>query len=325
MKKSTIIAAAIAATISGSAFAADTTLYGNIRLGIENQAELDMNSGKLVIGFKSSEDMGNGMTGFMHLEMEHDRADIEGAGLGWTNDRSYVGVKGDFGQIALGTQGDAAGFACGGTDVFTYNSGSACGVGAVNGNLSNAATYVKGFGDVTLVVGLTIDGSADGTKPANGDHKLIAVNYASGAIQVGAQIIMPDSEIVVRSEDPVTGVVTESIAKDVTNHMALGGTYTINDIVIGLTYTSGNTFAGSIKAGNGLDDAETALALAVQFPVAGGKVKVGMDTGEDAGVADTTNVEFAKNISKSVYTGVQYSSVDGVDDDLIAVYLGMKF
>ena len=37
MKKSPIIAAAIAATIAGSAFAADTTIYGNMRLEVINQ------------------------------------------------------------------------------------------------------------------------------------------------------------------------------------------------------------------------------------------------------------------------------------------------
>ncbi len=64
MKTSTILAAAIASTIAGTAVA-DTSLYGNIRLELVNKTDLNMDSSKLVIGYKASEDMGNGMTGFM--------------------------------------------------------------------------------------------------------------------------------------------------------------------------------------------------------------------------------------------------------------------
>jgi predicted porin len=287
MKKSPIIAAAIAATIAGSAFAADTTIYGNIRLEVVNQTDLNMDSSKLVVGFKSSEDMGNGMTGFMHMELEHDDANEEVSG--WTNDKSYVGLKGDFGQVTLGRQADAAGFACGGTDIFTKVSGQACGAGAINGGLDNALVYTGGTGNVTFVLGATLDGTQDQA----GDNTIIAAKYAADNFSVGFQMT---------SFDIVRGGESQSV---------IGGTYTINEMQIGATLAN--------------DGNESATAIALKMPLAGGSFRIGMDTGEDAGVADTTHVQFTKSLSKSVYTGVEFASVDGADDDMLAGWIGMKF
>ncbi|MBT4194634.1 MAG: porin [Gammaproteobacteria bacterium] len=287
MKKSPIIAAAIAATIAGSTFAADTTIYGNIRLEVVNQTDLNMDSSKLVVGFKSSEDMGNGMTGFMHMELEHDDANEEVSG--WTNDKAYVGLKGDFGQVTLGRQADAAGFACGGTDIFTKVSGQACGAGAINGGLDNALVYTGGTGNVTFVLGATLDGTQDQA----GDNTIIAAKYAADNFSVGFQMT---------SFDIVRGGESQSV---------IGGTYTINEMQIGATLAN--------------DGNESATAIALKMPLAGGSFRIGMDTGEDAGVADTTHVQFTKSLSKSVYTGVEFASVDGADDDMLAGWIGMKF
>ena len=287
MKKSPIIAAAIAATIAGSTFAADTSIYGNMRLEVINDTDLNMDSSKLVVGFKASEDMGNGMTGFMHMELEHDDANEEVSG--WTNDKSYVGLKGDFGQVTLGRQADAAGFACGGTDIFTKVSGQACGAGAINGGLDNALVYTGGTGNVTFVLGATLDGTQDQA----GDNTIIAAKYAADNFSVGFQMT---------SFDIVRGGESQSV---------IGGTYTINEMQIGATLAN--------------DGNESATAIALKMPLAGGSFRIGMDTGEDAGVADTTHVQFTKSLSKSVYTGVEFASVDGADDDMLAGWIGMKF
>ena len=325
MKKSPIIAAAIAATIAGSAFAADTTIYGNMRLEVINQTDLNMDSSKLVIGFKGSEDMGNGMTGFMHLELEHDDANEEVSG--WTNDKSNVGIKGDFGSISLGRQGDAAGFACGGTDIFVKHSGEACATGAINGGLDNALVYTGGTGNVTFVLGATLDGTQDQA----GDNTIIAAKYAADNFSVGFQMT---------SFDTIRGGETQSV---------IGGTYALNDITIGLTLAD--------------DGNDNGMAVAVSMPLAGGKFSIGIDTGDsvenaraqaafdksldgtavadatvaeltdaanaaiaavDAGDGTSTHIQFTKNLSKSVYTGVEFNSIDGDDDDMIAAWIDRK-
>lgn len=287
--KKLVIASAVAAVMSSSAVIADTSVYGNMRLQMTNQAVMAMDSTKLVLGVKTSEDLGNGMTAYAQLELEHDDADQRGAGLGWRNDLSFVGIKGDFGAVQLGVQNDAAGFACGATDIFIYNSGAVCGVGAVNDELDDAVAYVGAFGDVTFVAGMTFGGN-HAVDDSDVNHSIVALNYAAGDLQVGAQSTSFDGGDTV---------------------YVLGGSYTVSNFKIGLTI--------------GNDSNDSATAITVQMPVAGGNLAVGIDSGEDAGVADTTNLEFDKALGKTAYWGAQYSSVDGVDDDLISVYIGKKW
>ena len=285
MKKTTaILASAVALVMAGSA-AAETTVYGNIRLELINQSDLNMDSSKLVTGFKSSQDLGNGMTGFMRLELEHDDANVKTNG--WDNDLSYVGLKGDFGSVTMGVQNDAAGFACGGTDIFVKKTGEACGAGAVNGELENALVYANKFGDVTFVVGKVVQGSA-ASEPT-----LIAVKYDGGNFTVGAQITDPDT------------------AAD--NMSVIGGTFTVNDIQFGLTL-----------ADNGASNNNDALAFAVKMPLGGGTFKIGIDQGD--AIVDSTHVGYDYSLSKSVYTGVEFNSKDiSNSDDMVAVWLGYKF
>jgi hypothetical protein len=331
--KKLVIASAVAAVMASGSVMADTTLGGEVRLKLQHKGETALNSGKLTVKINSSEDLGNGMTGFAYLEMENDSADNETTGF--SNDKSYVGIKGDFGQLTLGAQSDAAGFACGGTDIFTDNSGSTCGVGAYNGTLDNAVTYVKGVGPVTFVVGLTFDGDlktgemtdggASGAQPAGGNHSVIALNFDGGMFTVGGQITSPDSEV---SDD---------------NGTDIGGTVKLGEGTLGLTYGD-----------NGSDDDNTAFAVAYSMPLAGGTIKVGIDSGDaleaaskaaaaqavldaggtaaaaaaaadDAGNGTVTNIEFKKSLGKQTYAGVQYSSVDGDDDDLVQAYMGYNF
>lgn len=302
--KKLVIASAVSAVLASGVATADTTFGGNIRLNLQSQGEIGLESGKLVINVNASEDLGNGMTGIAKLEMEHDNADHEQTG--WSNDKSYVGLKGDFGQITAGVQGDAAGFACGATDIFVSNSGNACGVGAANGSLDNAVVYANNFDAVTLVVGMTFDGSLtsaspvgpDATQPfgVQGNHAVIGVNFDGGMFTVGGQITSPDSDL------------------NADDLMVIGGSVKLGEGTLGLT-----------MGDNGTDDA---MAIAYAMPLAGGTIKVGMDMGDALDTPDgdtTTNLQFDKSLSKAVYTGVQFSSVDGVEDDLIQGWLGYKF
>ena len=298
MKKSTIIAAAIASTIAGTAIA-DTSIYGNVRLSLRNQAELNMDSSKLIVGFKASEDLGNGMTGFARVELEHDDANAKGSG--WDNDLSYVGLKGDFGSVSVGYQNDAAGFACSGTDLFTLNGGNACGVGAVNGGLNNAIVYLGGSDAFSFVLAATINGSQD----QGGDNVIGGLKFAGESFSIGGQVT---------SLDEVSGDATV---------MVIGGTLMLGNVQLGLTFADNDTA-----------DMNTAYAVGLKMPLAGGTFKAAMDTGDalDAGVngdGTAVNVEFNKGISKSMYWGASFTTIDNDGgawaDDQVAAWLGMKF
>ncbi len=330
--KKLVIASAVAAVMASGSVMADTTLGGEVRLKLQNQGSMALNSGKLTVKINGSEDLGNGMTGLAYLEMENDSADNETDTF--HNDKSYVGIKGDFGQLTLGAQGDAAGFACGGTDIFTDNSGNACGVGATNGTLDNAVVYVKGIDALTFVLGLTFDGDvkkgemvdagapptvvADleawlaGTQPAPGNHSVIALNYAVDAFSVGLQATTPDSDTVDVVEG-LTGVKLETVT-------VIGGTVKLGEGTLGLTY-----------ADNGQSKNNDAMAIAYSMPLAGGTVMIGVDQGDALkggknGKEDTiTNLEFKKKLGKSTYAGVQFSDDAREEDSLIQAYMGYNF
>lgn len=309
--KKLVLASAVAALMASNTAMADTTFGGNIRLNLQlsdDQAagETKLDSGKLTLDIKASEDLGNGMTGIARIEYENDNADNERTQF--SNDLSYVGLKGDFGQVTAGVQDDAAGFACGATDIFTDNSGNTCGVGAANGPLDNAIVYANTFDAVTLVVGMTFDGdlgtpgTSDAGQPfgVQGNHTVLGVNFDGGAFTVGGQITAPDSDL------------------DADDLMVIGGSVKLGEGTLGLTF-----------ADNGGDDMSDAIAVAFAMPLAGGKVMIGMDVGEAlenaAGDDSILNLEYKKSLSKAVYTGVQYSADDRRDDDLIQAYMGYKF
>ncbi len=155
--KKTILVSAVALAVSGNAMSAD--FYGNIRLGLATYVspsdstgapdpgvdELDLASGKLVIGSKGSSDLDNGMTFSYGVELEHDKADIKTTG--WANDKSWVAIGADWGKLTLGRRGDLAGYACSGTDILTIGSAEACSLGH-NTEFDDAIMYKLYFSDV---------------------------------------------------------------------------------------------------------------------------------------------------------------------------------
>ncbi len=292
-KTSLLLAGAISAIISGAAVA-DNTLYGHIRLRMHNTDEMRMDSGKLVVGFKGENDLGNGLTSLYKLELEHDNADREETG--WSNDFSYVGLKGDFGTFLMGNFSDLAGWACGATDIFQVNSGRACSAGAVNGRLGDSMAYVGGSGGLNFGVGARFnDANNTGGNGVAGDmDTILAAKYSGDAFSVGAQITDGDS-------------LADAI-------FVLGGSYSMGAATIGLTL-----------ADNGNDNA---YALAVAFEVAeGSTVKLGFDSGDAiaGGNGDTVNLQFDKNLSKTTYVGAQFSDADDQADSHFLAYLGVKF
>ena len=130
--KRNILTLAVAAGLIASAgvASADPTLYGRVHLAIESSSDgaddgvdvgnsginedLDMNSRKSVIGVKGTEDLGGGLKAFYKAEWEIDPADSgsgdptgnqgnEGAGKNLSGRDQFVGLKGGWGKVLLGT------------------------------------------------------------------------------------------------------------------------------------------------------------------------------------------------------------------------------
>lgn len=124
MKKTLIASVVAAAAISGSVMAAEMpVVYGNIQWAV-GYDDVTTDSGYSVfdngstIGVKHSHDISPGLTGFFKAEFEFDATRKSGlqsavsadgdqgggsGGLGET-DEAYIGVKGDFGTILVGTE-----------------------------------------------------------------------------------------------------------------------------------------------------------------------------------------------------------------------------
>jgi len=115
--KKTIIAAAVAAAVAAPAAMADVTVYGKIHQAL-NDGEIGVNgisaaasasgesqnSNASRLGVKGTEDLGNGMSAFFQMEYASDNSD--GQDMGGARD-GFVGVKGNFGTVALGRMAGA--------------------------------------------------------------------------------------------------------------------------------------------------------------------------------------------------------------------------
>ncbi|MDH5324583.1 MAG: porin [Gammaproteobacteria bacterium] len=110
MKRSLIALAVSSAVIAPAAMAGDVTVYGraqvevssisyqNAATGTDGVQLQDVGHGRL--GFKASEDLGDGLTGMAVLEFKTNTAD--GAAVSLSDRETMVGLKGSFGQVELG-------------------------------------------------------------------------------------------------------------------------------------------------------------------------------------------------------------------------------
>lgn len=111
MKKSLIALTLAALPVAATA---DVTLYGAIKAGVQTYRSVEHREGKVVgvetgseisdfgskIGFKGQEDLGNGLKAVWQLEQG---ASVAGTNTGWGNKQSFVGLKGGFGTIRVGS------------------------------------------------------------------------------------------------------------------------------------------------------------------------------------------------------------------------------
>ena len=99
-----LIAVAIAGALAAPAAIADVAVSGSIRTGVEyTGSEWKVSDNYSRLRFKSSSDLGNGQSAYMGYEFRVDSA--KGSIVtGNTQRLSYVGIKGDWGSLSLGSQ-----------------------------------------------------------------------------------------------------------------------------------------------------------------------------------------------------------------------------
>ena len=186
MKKKAIILAIAGVLATPNAFAAEDDMgmhftsasegfYGSIRAGFFDNVVDDYGSRLGVNGYN---DLGNGLEGFYSFEYRTDKGNTN-----VRNNKSLVGLRGDFGQFKVGRGFDAAPYELvySGTDVANWQSGTAKGGYAGSSNVYYRTPNMDGF---EAGMGFQVDGTNANDEDL--DNWNIAVKYSMQGLTAGA-------------------------------------------------------------------------------------------------------------------------------------------
>jgi predicted porin len=242
-----LIAAAIAAAMAAPAAYADATVYGQLKLHIDSTGGTggeSMGSHGSRLGFKGSEDLGNGMKAIFKLEFELDMDDAEtSSGSPFAKSRSqYVGLSGNFGTVMFGTRETNYLLTTAKMDLFgdtmaDYNKlfGFDDGSNGLGSRPNNAIHYVSpSFSGLSIAGALYGDDTELTGSGGTGGYD-VAVMYNNAGIKASAA---------------VTG--TDSAADD---NLRLGLGYKMDALYVGVVYEDDAgvdiwAVSGSYKMGN---------------------------------------------------------------------------
>jgi len=293
--KKTLIALALASAMGTAT--ADVTVYGSVEQALTNTdngttSSWDVTNSDTYIGFKASEDLGNGMTASANISMD---VNTEATSNGVSTRDSYVSLAGGFGSIKVGKQvAPQKALADATIDVMEGNNSV---VFANDSRATNAVSYttpnMNGF---SAVVATVMDG-------ANGEDTTDAVEYVIGYSNgpVAAYYSARDDKNnnVQNTIYAATGTMGDlTVAVSFETQEDNDGTADIDTKTVAATYNMGNN----------------ALRVAAQRP----------DEGNDINA-----VEVAHAFSKNTSAYVSYENASPVtgaaDTDLLSVGLRMNF
>lgn len=247
MKK--LIALAVAAL--PMAAMADVTLYGNIEASIENGKSLAYSGGAKksttriddtgsLIGFKGSENLGNGLKAIWQVEqaLSIDGTNVNGNNT-WATRDSFVGLTGNFGTVRLGKLSTYLNSDMEKYDAWIYGAGvnGATWTTAytLDGRFDNAIRYdspnLNGF-KFTAAYGF----DEKRTTVGNGNRSNQAMwNLGAGYENAGYYV---DAGYVAYQDTDATG------SKD-SNYWRLEGGYNANNLLVALAYGQSKLYDGA--------------------------------------------------------------------------------
>ena len=259
MKK--LIALAVAAL--PMAAMADVTLYGTIEASIENGKALSYTGGAAksttriddtgsLIGFKGSENLGNGLKAIWQVEqaLSIDGTNVNGNNT-WATRDSFVGLTGNFGTVRLGKLSTYLNSDMEKFDAWIYGAGvngaTWTTANLLDGRLNNAIRYdspnLNGF-KFTAAYGFDETRS---TVAGNRSNKAVW-NLGAGYENAGYYV---DAGYVAYQDTDASG------SKD-GNYWRLEGGYNANNLLVALAYGQSKLYAGAADA---TKDKEAALTV----------------------------------------------------------------
>lgn len=326
-----LIALAVAGLMSAPAFAqSNVTIYGVVDFGyqwtgdsrtsgVDSRSALDSgNSAGNRLGFKGTEDLGNGLKASFVYEtgIVGDTSGSNGLWGGAGARQSYLALSGNFGTVALGRQYTPAhAMLAGNIDPFGFGKGTVAAISNVYispARLDNLVAYVSpSFGGFNVVAAYTNNAAGDESVengygvPGGSDARAwaIAPTYKNGPVYVALNV------------HQIRGNATSLTTDSVTKAWDLGGTYDFGVVKLGAVY--------------GITDVEDVVkhkqwAVTAAVPVgAAGKVQASfvrrkseIDGGDDARVSQWgLGYEHALSKRTAVYTAYSDINNKGAADD----------
>lgn len=244
-KKLLALAVAAALPMVSQAATADVTIYGKVHTSIDfidpdiGDSIYDVTSRASRLGFKGSEDLGDGLKLIWKMETQYNTA--EGGFQGGRN--AYIGLAGGWGTFLYGNHDTPMKMSTGKLDIFgdelaDYNSTA----GLVDIRAADAIAYVSpSFSGLTLVGAVVPDADYDGDGDFGGAYSLAAM-YSNGGLFLAAAWEQLDDLF---------------LGADAT-HWRIGAGFDMGDFHIGavyadqgdLTASDNYTVNGSYKFGN---------------------------------------------------------------------------
>jgi predicted porin len=186
--KKTLVAVAVttAAFTAVTAQAADIDTYGNIQLVYadgEDTAELTDNGS--TFGFKGEKELKHGLTGFFKYELEAD-ADEKTSDVSVNLDQAYVGLKGDFGKVQVGTFDSIYNNAIqDGIDSYEYAGLTGSSTTTEGDTIAYFSPEMNGF-EVQVSAQVTGDGESEVTAKTEEDGTALTavVKYSAGDLEL---------------------------------------------------------------------------------------------------------------------------------------------
>jgi predicted porin len=323
-----LIALAVAAALAPAAALADSgnvTIYGqanasydNISTDTDSQDTLSrISSNSSRLGFKGTEDLGNGLSAVWQMESSI-MLDTGAGNLGGRN--SFVGLSSKtMGTAILGRHDTPYKLGTGSLDVFAdtmgdYNSiiGSLNGTIAFDSRLGNVAAYISptwsGFHFALATVAANETGNLG---VANGKAYSATGVYANGPLF--ASLSWEKAKDTAGADATATGVAAVGTGNSASS-VKLGLGYTIDALKLGFVYENSNT--DGTLVGNGMD--RTAYLLNAAYKMGNNTLKAAFAKASDGdSTADTSakqitlGVEHAMSKRTAVYA--LYTKMDNAD------------